>query len=241
MEVLFFLLALISEIIGTLVGFGSTTILLPLALLFFDFRTALVLAAFFHLFGNFARANFFKHSLDKRMIVQFGVPSLLFSIVGAILVSSTPQQTLKGLLGLFLCGYAGLTLWKSKFAIKPTFINTLFGGAVSGFIAGLIGTGGGLRAAFFTAFRIPKQTYIATSAVIAVAVDATRIPLYLQQGFLKPQLYRYLPVLFVMAFAGSFLGKQIVDKIPQEIFRKVVLAAVLLIGAKFIFDWITAL
>lgn len=37
---LFFLTAFFAEIIGTIVGFGSSTILLPLAVLFFDFNTA---------------------------------------------------------------------------------------------------------------------------------------------------------------------------------------------------------
>jgi hypothetical protein len=38
--------------IGTMAGFGSSTIFLPLALFFVDFKTAIVLVAIFHLFGN---------------------------------------------------------------------------------------------------------------------------------------------------------------------------------------------
>src|SRR3989304_475238 len=59
MIVLFFLSALFAEIVGTLAGFGSSTVFLPLALLFFDFRTALTLVAFFHIFGNATRIGFF--------------------------------------------------------------------------------------------------------------------------------------------------------------------------------------
>lgn len=44
MDILFFLSAFVSEIIGTVAGFGSSTVFLPLALLFFDFKTALVLS-----------------------------------------------------------------------------------------------------------------------------------------------------------------------------------------------------
>lgn len=45
MVILFFLSAFVSEIIGTIAGFGSSTVFLPLALIFFDFKTALVLVA----------------------------------------------------------------------------------------------------------------------------------------------------------------------------------------------------
>jgi len=51
MTIFFFLTALFAEIVGTIAGFGSSTILLPLATFFFNFTTALALVAFFHLFG----------------------------------------------------------------------------------------------------------------------------------------------------------------------------------------------
>ena len=47
-EILFFLSAFVAEIIGTMTGFGSSTIFLPLALFFVDFKTAIVLVAIFH-------------------------------------------------------------------------------------------------------------------------------------------------------------------------------------------------
>jgi uncharacterized membrane protein YfcA len=43
---------LIAEIIGTMAGFGLSTIFLPLDLLFVDFKTTIILVAIFHLFGN---------------------------------------------------------------------------------------------------------------------------------------------------------------------------------------------
>lgn len=102
MEVLFFLSALISEIIGTVAGFGSSTTFLPLALLFVDFKTALTLVALFHLFGNLGRITFFRHGINKNMLVTFGLPSVIFTIAGAFLVSYISQDLLKGILVIFL-------------------------------------------------------------------------------------------------------------------------------------------
>lgn len=69
---LFFLSALMAELIGTMAGFGSSTIFLPLALFFVDFKTAIVLVAIFHLFGNIGRIIFFRQGFDRRIILQFG-------------------------------------------------------------------------------------------------------------------------------------------------------------------------
>jgi uncharacterized membrane protein YfcA len=87
-------------------------------------------------------------------------------------------------------------------------------------------------------FNIEKVKYIATAATIALATDVTRIPIYISQGFLTEQYYYYLylPILFGIALAGSFIGRSIVVKINQELFRKMVLIAIILVSIKFIVD-----
>lgn len=238
MDILFLAFAFLAEVVGTVAGFGSSTIALPLALLFFDFNTALVLVAFLHIFGNIGRIGFFKKGLDRLLLLKFGVPSVLLTLLGALLVSYTPRDVLKGILGGFLIVYALYSLWKENFHIKASTASAIVGGGLSGFLAGLIGTGGALRGAFLTGFGLPKEKYIATAAAIALAVDFTRLPVYLSEGFLKSQYYWYIPVLLVLAFAGSFTGKQIVKRFPYKIFRKTVLVAILLVGIKFLSDWL---
>lgn len=239
MEILFFASALIAEIIGTIAGFGSSTVFLPLALLFFDFKTALILVAIFHIFGNLGRISFFKHGLDKRILLIFGVPSIILTLLGALLVNYISQDLLKGILGIFLAVYAILFLFKDDLRIKQSLLNSIVGGGLSGFLAGFIGTGGALRGAFLTTFGLPKEKYIATAAAIALAVDLTRIPVYFAGGFLSDQFYWYIPFLFLIALAGSFTGKQIVKIIPQNKFKKIVLFAILIVGVKFIYDFLS--
>jgi len=76
---------------------------------------------------------------------------------------------------------------------------------------------------------------------MALAVDITRIPIYFSSGFLAQEFYYYLPLLFIIAIAGSYIGKKIVNRIPQNIFRKVVLMAIMIISLKFIYDGVQRL
>jgi len=64
-DFLFFVIAFVSEIVDAVTGFGSSTryIFLPLALILVDFKTALILVAISHLFGNLGRISF-RHGLD---------------------------------------------------------------------------------------------------------------------------------------------------------------------------------
>lgn len=237
-ELLFFISAFIAEVIGTIAGFGSSTIFLPLALFFVDFKTALVLVAFFHISGNLGRITFFRHGLDKKLILIFGVPSVILTILGALLVNYTPQDVLKLVLGLFLLIFSIASIVKPNFKFKSSRKNAIVGGCLSGFLAGLIGTGGALRGAFLTAFNLKKEIYIATAAAIALAVDITRIPIYFGSGFLESRFYVYLPLLFIIAIAGSYTGKKIVYRIPQSAFRRFVLVTIAIISLKFIYDGI---
>ena len=235
-EILFFLSAFVAEIIGTMAGFGSSTIFLPLALFFVDFETAIVLVAIFHLFGNIGRISFFRQGFDKRIILQFGIPSVLLSLLGAFLIGIIPQPALKLILGIFLIVTSGSFLAKPGLKFTASTGTFIAAGSATGFITALVGTGGALRAMLLQGFNIEKVKYIATAATIALATDVTRIPIYISQGFLTEQYYLYLPILFGIALAGSFIGRSIVVKINQELFRKMVLVAIILVSIKFIVD-----
>ena len=239
-EILFFISALIAEIIGTIAGFGSSTIFLPLALLFVDFKTAIILVAIFHLFGNLGRLTFFRQGLDRRIILQFGVPSILLSLLGAFMIGVLPQTFLKLILGIFLIVTSVSFLAKLGLKFPANSGTFIIGGSITGFITALVGTGGALRATLLQGFNIEKIKYIATAATIALATDASRIPIYILQGFMTEQYLVYVPALFGIALAGSFIGRRMVKMINQELFRKIVLIAIILVSIKLIVDGLLA-
>jgi len=235
-DVVFWISALFAEIVGAMAGFGSSTILLPIALFFFEFRTALILVAISHMSGGLGRIMFFRYGLNRRLLLTFGLPSVVFTLLGAFLVSFVSQLFLRMVLGVFLLAYAVISFFRPSLSVEANTKNSVLGGILSGFFAGLIGTGGALRGAFLSSFRLEKSAYIATAAAISLAVDVTRIPVYLGSGFLPSEYYYAVPFLFLTAIAGSFVGRRIVGRIPQESFRKFVLACIGLFGLKFLYD-----
>ena len=226
MMLLFFTAAFLAVVIGTVAGFGTSTILLPITLLFVDFKTALVLVAISHISGSLGATAFFRHGLDKRLILLFGVHSIILTILGAYLVTYVPQNVLQLILGLSLLIFSIYFLLKPDFKVSASKINTIFGGSLSGFLQGLLGIGGPLRGAFLISYNLDKFKYIATLAAIAVIIDATRIPIYFLNNLLEPQFYYFIPALAMIGIMGSYTGKRIVQKIPQNIFKKFVLVGI---------------
>ena len=237
-DIIFILIGFFSETVGTMAGFGSSTIYLPLASYLLEFKTALVLVAIFHFFGNISRIAFFRHALDKKILLLFGIPSFMLSLIGATLVGNMSQTLLKFMLGIFLIGISSAFLVRPKLAFPANAKSLVLGGGISGFIVGLIGTGGALRASFLTGLKMEKEKYIATAAVIALGTDATRIPSYVSAGFLSEQYYYLIPILFATAVAGSYVGRKILTRIDQDKFKKMVLIAIILASIKFIVDGI---
>jgi uncharacterized membrane protein YfcA len=143
---------------------------------------------------------------------------------------------LSRILGTFLICYVIYLFLKSSFKIKPSLLTGACGGALSGFLAGLFGIGGAVRGLFLTAFDLPKEVYITTAGAIALIIDTTRLTTYVSEGARLERLLMWGLIAFIPAsFLGARIAKSIVNKIPQEHFRKVVAVFLLLIGIKLVF------
>ena len=234
---LFLACAFVAEVIGTMAGFGAATILTPIAMLFMDVKTAIAVVACFHLFGNASRLRFFGRHIHWATWRQFGITGVLFSLLGARMTALLSPAMVKLALALFLLLYvAGDVAWPQRARVPKTPWTLVGGGMVSGFIAGLIGTGGAIRSACLLVFNLPKEVYIGTSAAIALVVDGTRVPVYLLGGFLPQAMVPVLASLVLVAFAGAWLGQRLVRRVPAVIFHRLVLVMLALMGAKLLLD-----
>ena len=227
---LFLLLALLSEVVGTVGGFGSSVFFVPLAGLFFDFHTVLALTSILHVFSNTAKLVFFGRHVEWRLLMLLGIPSIAAVIVGAYLSARLEFKFTELILGLFLVSFSLFFLCKPLVKLSANALNAVVGGGIAGFLAGLIGTGGAIRGLVLAAFDLEKNVFVATSAAIDSGVDFSRMIVYLKNNFLGGDFYWYVPGLFLIAFVGSYTGKLLLDRIEQKTFRKIALAFVFFIG-----------
>jgi uncharacterized protein len=227
---LFFLLAFFSEVVGTIAGFGSSVFFVPLAGLFFDFHVVLALTSILHVFSNAAKLILFGRHIQWRLLLLLGLPSIVLVIVGAYLSTRLEFKFTGLILGLFLVVFSLFFFFKPKVKLSPNGLNAAACGGMAGFLAGLIGTGGAIRGLALTAFNLEKNCFVATSAAIDSGVDFSRMLVYLRSNYLTPGFYWYIPALFLIAFAGSYAGKVVLNRIEQKSFRNVVLLLIFLIG-----------
>lgn len=235
---LFTLLALVAEVIGTISGFGSSVFFVPIAAYFFDFQSVLGITALFHVFSNLSKIYFFKRGVNWKIVLYLGVPAVLFVSLGAYLSKFFDSTILEVILAFFLIGFSILFLVAQNFIIKPTHANSVIGGSISGFVAGLLGTGGAIRGMTLAAFNLNKDVFIATSAFIDFGVDLSRGVVYFSNGYMHWHDMKYVLILIVVSIVGTYIGKLVLDKVSETTFKRIVLFVILGIGIVTLFQQI---
>jgi len=138
-------------------------------------------------------------------------------------------DTLFGILS-FLIATSLTFLVFNKLEIKPTITNSISGGVLSGFIAGVVGTGGAIRGITLAAFNMKTEVFIATSAIIDLGIDASRSVVYTFNGYVHYHDLYLIPILLLVSIVGTYIGKKILEHISQEQFKSTVLVLILITG-----------
>lgn len=226
----FIFFALLAEILGTIGGFGSSVFFVPFAAYFLDFYSILGITAVFHVSSNVSKILIFKKGFDKKLVIKMGIPAVLFVILGAYLSQFIKSVALEGIMAVFLMMTSIVFLYKKNLILPANDINTIGGGVLSGLIAGLIGTGGSIRGIVLTAFHLSTESFIATSAIIDLGIDLSRSLVYIHNGFVHFHDLYLIPILLVVSFLGTWIGKKILNHFTKEQFRTVVLLLILITG-----------
>lgn len=228
--VFFIFLALIAEVLGTVGGFGSSLFFVSIAGFFFDFHSVLGITALFHLSSNVSKIALFRHGFDKKLILTIGTPAVLFVILGAFLSKYFDNKLLEMLLAIFLITISVILMVFKNLKLRPTLVNSIGGGALSGMTAGLLGSGGAIRGLTLAAFHLKKEIFIATSAIIDLGIDLSRSGVYFANGYMHKHDLYLVPILLVVGILGTYVGKKILSRFSQEQFKYIVLILILIIG-----------
>jgi uncharacterized membrane protein YfcA len=93
------ILTILAGGISTLTGFGTSTIMLPVILLFFPLPQTLLLVGIIHWFGGVWKLVLFRQGIRWKILLGFGVPGIIASFLGASLTFSAPEDLLSRILG----------------------------------------------------------------------------------------------------------------------------------------------
>ena len=243
----YLILALLSFFAGGLTlftGFGLSTILLPVFVIFFPVAIAVPSTAIVHFINNFYKLFIYFKQINTRILLRFGLPALLASIAGAFLLQklSSNERNLEILLGILIILISFMEMFPAIRNLKIGIKWSPLGGVISGFFGGLSGHQGLFRSAFLVKSGLSKNSFIATGVGIAVLVDITRLSVYgstifttsiiSTNDFWLPVIISTTSALFGVSLATDLVKKMTIDVIRNMVFGLIFISGILLILGK---------
>ena len=218
-------------------GFGLSTILTPLVLFLLPVHEAVAVVAIVHCAHNAGKYIALKDAVDFNAFRRYGIWLVGGSVVGALLQNQVPNDPLLLLVGIFLVVLPVLTISEKWTGYRIPEANDRLGGFGSGFMGGLSGHQGALRAMFLTT-RLPhKMAYAATASVLALCVDLSRIPVYF--FFRTEEISNEIPlivILVISALLGVRVGKKWLQSLKSSQIHNMVMLGIICSGFFYIIE-----
>jgi uncharacterized membrane protein YfcA len=109
------LLTLLASLIGTLAGFGISTIMVPVLLIMLPLPQTLLLVGIIHWFNDVWKMLLFREGIKLKLLFAFGLPGIFTSFIGSSLSLKIPREILSRALGVFLIAYVLFIVFNRAF------------------------------------------------------------------------------------------------------------------------------
>lgn len=228
---LFILLAgsFIAAMVSGAAGFGGSLLLLPVASACVGARTAVPVLTVAQLIGNIARMTTGWSQIRWREVGLFSLTSLPLAALGAFGFSLLPADTVSRCVGAAL-----ILLVIVKLALKkelPGGTGTLLaGGALTGGLSGLCGSGGPIGAAVFLSLDLPPVAYIASEAATATAMHILKIAVYSKLAAVDRQALLIGLAMGGCMVLGTYTARHFIRNMEKGRFRRYVAILLCAVG-----------
>ena len=226
--------AFLAATVAGVTGFGGAAIILPVLVVLYGTRDAIPILTVVQLIGNGSRVWFNRRVIDPAVVKWFALGGVPAAVAGAILFAKAPLGILTRFLGAFLIL---LVLWRHlpRTSMRMTLHGFAALGAGASFLSALVGSVGPLMAPFFLAYGLTKTAYIGTEALTTVIMHVTKLVVYKQNSLLSARAMWVGLALSPVMILGSYVGKVIVERLPERAF--IVVIEVTLLAAGLLFLW----
>ncbi|MFM1816050.1 MAG: hypothetical protein RLZ98_2745 [Pseudomonadota bacterium] len=183
--------------------------------------------------SNFGRAMLMAKHVLYRFLPAFLIGAVLGAAVGAKVVFALPKWLLLGILGCFVLYATWAPGFKSR---KPGHWTFGIVGLLSTFASMFIGGSGPLIAPFVNAAAETRQQVVSTHAMLMTLQHGFKVVAFGIVGFAFGPYLPLLIGLLVFGFIGTWVGKQVLNRLPEQAFRNGLKAVLTILALKLLYD-----
>lgn len=226
--------AFVASALAAVAGFGGAAVLLPMLALVFGVRDAIPILTVAQLVGNASRAWFNRRELDLPVVGWFALGGVPAALLGGMFFASAPLSMLTKLLGIFLIGTVIYRRLDKGQRLRVRLRAFAILGALFSFLSALLGSVGPIMIPFFLAYGLVKGALIGTEALATVVMHVTKLVAYRGASILTTYDILIGLALGPTMILGSFVGKRILDRLPERLFVVIIESTLVIAGVGFL-------
>lgn len=211
-----------SGILGGVVGFGASIMLLPMLVWSFGPQDTVPIMAIAALMANVSRAAVWWREIDWKVNAVYCATAVPAAMIGARTLLSLNPRMIEATLGIFLLLSVPGRRWLFEQGFQMTLRGMAIVGAGIGFLTGLVASTGPINTPFFLAYGLTKGRFIATEAVGSAAISGTKAIIFHAFGAMSPTTAARGLAVGCALMIGSWLSKRILMGMDAQRFRIVI-------------------
>jgi uncharacterized protein len=215
-------LGVAAGVVGGVVGFGASIMLLPAIVWQFGPKEAIPIMAIGALMANASRAAVWWGEIDWTLNAVYCAAAVPAAILGARTLLSLDPAMIEATLGAFLLVSIPVRRALIAHGFRMTLPGMALVGGGIGFLTGLVASTGPLNTPFFLAYGLRKGAFVATEAVGSAAISLTKTATFHAFGALTLATLERGLMVGAALMVGSWISKRILLAIDARQFQFII-------------------
>ncbi len=225
---------LVAGTISGIVGTGSSIMLMPVLVYQYGPKQAVPIMAIAAIMSNLSRILAWWRDVDWRACAAYSVTGIPAAALGARTLLTLPSHAVDISIGLFLIAMVPARHWLARHEFKLSLWHVALGGAVIGYLTGIVVSTGPLSVPLFLFYGLSKGAFLATEAASSLGLYVSKSVTFQRFGALTPDVAIQGLIAGSSLMAGAFIAKPLLVKLNADVFRLVMDGIMLLAGASML-------
>jgi uncharacterized membrane protein YfcA len=212
---------LIAGTISGIVGTGSSIMLVPVLVYEFGPKEAVPIMAVAAVMANLSRILAWWREVDWRACAAYSVTGIPAAALGARTLLVLPSRAVDIAIGAFLIAMVPVRHWLARHQFTITLWHLALGGAVIGYLTGIVVSTGPLSVPLFLFYGLTKGAFLATEAASSLGLYLSKSVTFQQFGALNWEVALKGLIAGSSLMVGAFVAKRYVLRLDPNVFRLV--------------------
>lgn len=207
--------------ISGIVGTGSSIMLMPVLVYQYGPKQAVPIMAIAAVMANLSRILAWWREVDWRACAAYSITGIPAAALGARTLLALPSHAVDVAIGLFLIAMVPVRHWLARHDLKLSLWHLALGGAIIGYLTGVVVSTGPLSVPLFLFYGLSKGAFLATEAASSLGLFVSKSVTFQRFGALTPDIAIKGLIAGSSLMAGAFIAKRFVLKLDANVFRLV--------------------